>query len=50
MLVELDEIDNPTIRERIERGIVKSVIYPKYKLGLGLKKTTTKKRKSYTRK
>lgn len=48
MLKELDEIKNPTARERIERGIVKSVIWPKSKLGLGVKKRKPKKPKNYT--
>ena len=43
MVNELNNISNPTIRERIERGIVKPILATKANLGLGLK-TTKKKR------
>ncbi|GIY22504.1 DUF5679 domain-containing protein [Caerostris darwini] len=36
MLKELDDIKNPTIRERIERGIVKPIIKAKKMFGMGL--------------
>ncbi|GIY77727.1 DUF5679 domain-containing protein [Caerostris darwini] len=36
MLKELDDIENPTIRERIERGIVKPIIKAKKMFGMGL--------------
>ena len=39
MLQELDEIDKPTLRERLDKGIVKNLIKAKVNLGLGLKKT-----------
>lgn len=38
MIEELDNIENPDIRERIDRTIVKPFIWGKQKLGLGLKK------------
>jgi hypothetical protein len=37
MLQELDSIDNPTMREKIERAIVKPIINAKQRFGLGLK-------------
>jgi Phospholipase A2-like domain len=36
MLNEIDNITNPTIRERIERSIVKPIISTKANLGFGL--------------
>lgn len=36
MLRELDDIENPTFREKIERGIVKPIINTKKKFGLGI--------------
>lgn len=36
MVRELDSIENPTTRERIERGIVKPIISTKAKFGLGI--------------
>ena len=38
MLRELDDITNPTLRERLDRGIVRNLINAKVKMGLGLKK------------
>jgi predicted metal-dependent HD superfamily phosphohydrolase len=38
MVNELNNISNPTIRERIERTIVKPILSAKSSLGLGLKK------------
>lgn len=35
MLEQMDAIQNPTIRERIERGIIKPIISTKAKFGLG---------------
>ena len=37
MLQELDEIDKPTLRERLDKSLVKNIINAKVKLGLGLK-------------
>ena len=38
MLRELDDITNPTLRERLDRGLVRNVINAKVKMGLGVKK------------
>ena len=38
MLRELDDITNPTLRERLDRGIVRKLINAKVNMGLGLKK------------
>ena len=38
MLEELDDIYDPTLRERFDRAIVKSIIGTKVHFGLGLKK------------
>ena len=38
MIRELDEIDKPTLRERLDRSIVKNIIKAKVNFGLGLKK------------
>jgi len=38
MLQELDKIKKPTLRERLDKGIVKNHIKAKVNLGLGLKK------------
>jgi len=38
MLQELDEIEKPTLRERLDRSLVKNIINAKVKFGLGLKK------------
>lgn len=35
MLEQMDAIKDPTFRERIERGIIKPIIYTKAKFGLG---------------
>ena len=35
MIEEMDAIKNPTMRERIERGIIKPIISTKEKFGLG---------------
>jgi len=40
MLNELNTIPNPTIRERIERTIIKPILAAKSNLGLGLKKAS----------
>jgi len=37
MLRELDRITNPTLRERVDNGIVRNIINAKVNLGLGLK-------------
>jgi len=39
MLEELDGIHNPTLRERIDRGIVRPIIGTKKRFGMGLKKS-----------
>ena len=36
MIQELDRIENPTVRERIERGVVKPIIKLKTRFGLGM--------------
>jgi len=41
MLTELNGIYNPTLRERIERGVVSTIIGTKKRFGWGLKKTCT---------
>ena len=38
MIQELDGIYNPTLRERMDRGIVSKIIKSKVKFGMGLKK------------
>jgi len=38
MLLELDDITNLTLRERLDRGIVRNLIKAKVNMGLGLKK------------
>jgi len=42
MLRELAQITNPSLRERMERGLVGSMIKTKASLGLGFKKTRKK--------
>ena len=42
MLRELAQITNPSLRERMERGLVGSMIKTKANLGLGFKKTRKK--------
>jgi len=37
MLRELDDITNPTLRERLDRGKVRNLINAKVSMGLGLK-------------
>ena len=39
MLKELNSITNPTLRERVDKGIVRNIINAKVNLGLGLKKS-----------
>ena len=51
MLEELDGIYNPTLRERIDRGIVRPIIGTKKCFGIGLKKSErseTERSKSVT--
>ena len=43
MISELYEIKNPTLRERVERAVIKPVLNAKVKFGLGLKKVPKKK-------
>jgi len=38
MLRELDDITNPTLRERLDKGIVRNLINAQVNMGLGLKK------------
>ena len=45
MIDELNNIPNPTIRERIERAVVKPVLSAKASLGLGLGSSKNYKRK-----
>jgi hypothetical protein len=42
MINELNSIPNPSLRERIERAIVKPILSTKASLGLGLKKVPTR--------
>ena len=42
MLRELNEITNPSLRERLDRGIVKNLINAKVNLGLGIKKNAAR--------
>jgi len=44
MLTELDGIYNPTLRERMERGVVSTIIGTKKRFGLGLKKRAQRER------
>jgi hypothetical protein len=50
MLKLLDNLKDLNFDEKAARLLIKPIIWGKEKLGLGVKKTTTKKRKSYTRK
>ena len=38
MIQEMDAIKDPTLRERVERGIIRSIINAKQKFGMGVKK------------
>ena len=38
MIQELDEINKPSFRERLDRSIVRNLINAKVNLGLGLEK------------
>ena len=40
MLEELDGIYNPTLRERMEQGVVSKIIRTNKSFGMGLKKDT----------
>ncbi|XP_065642380.1 uncharacterized protein LOC136074011 [Hydra vulgaris] len=40
---DMDAIKNPTIRKRIEQGIIKAIISSKAKFGLGIETKTTQK-------
>lgn len=35
MIAEMDSIEDPTLRERLERAVIKPIIYTKQKFGLG---------------
>jgi hypothetical protein len=45
MIRELNNIDNPTIRERMEKAIVIPILATKQTFGLGVKTTSKKKRR-----
>ena len=38
MIEEMDAIKDPTMRERVERGIIRPIINAKQKFGMGVKK------------
>ena len=42
MLKELGQITDPSLRERLDRGLVSNLIKAKVNLGLGLKKSSKK--------
>ena len=44
MIEEMDAIKNPTMRERIERGIIKPIISTKEKFGLGVTQVVENKK------
>ena len=44
MIEEMDAIKNPTMRERIERGIIKPIISTNEKFGLGITKVVENKK------
>jgi len=46
MLTELDGIYNPTLRERIDRGIVRPIIRTKKRFGMGLKASKEERSKN----
>ena len=46
MLAELDGIYNPTLRDRIDRGIVRPIIGTKKRFGMGLKKERSENERS----
>ncbi|XP_065667586.1 uncharacterized protein LOC136087893 [Hydra vulgaris] len=50
MIEEMDSIKNPTIRERIERSIIKPIISSKAKFGLGVDTTQKKYKRSVKKK
>ena len=45
MIRELNNIDNPTVRERVERAIVIPILATKQSFGLGVKTASKKKRR-----
>ena len=38
MIEKMDAIKDPTMRERVERGIIRPIIDAKQKFGMGVKK------------
>ena len=42
MIQEMDAIKDPTLRERVERGIIRPIINAKQKFGMGVKKSPIK--------
>ena len=42
MIEEMDAIKDPTMRERVERGIIRPIINAKQKFGMGVKKKSDK--------
>ena len=42
MIQEMDAIKDPTLRERLDRGIIRPIINAKQKLGMGVKKRSYK--------
>jgi hypothetical protein len=48
MLSELDDIYNPTLRERLERSIVDKIIGTKMRFGMGLNESVKKSSKKVT--
>ena len=42
MIEEMDAIKDPTLRERVERGIIKPIINNKQKFDMGVKKKSDK--------
>ena len=49
MIQELDAIQNPTMRERLERVIVRKALQAKLKLGVGLLPRATSPKESRQR-
>lgn len=45
MVAELNEIPNPTLRERVERAVIKPILNTKANFGLGISKKSTRKAK-----
>ena len=45
MIIELNNINNPSVRERIERAIVKPILFTKAHFGLGVSNKTNDSKK-----